>query len=263
MKSDLPHIGVFDSGVGGFGILSEIHKFIPSCRAHYIADQKYAPYGGMGKKELIKRCMEITNELLNVGVELVVVACNTATAVAINELRKNFDLPFVGVEPYINAPNRELGIDEKSRLVVLLTPLTAVSKKYLVLKNRLDPCGYIEQYTCRKLAMLVERGFSGGMDDGIVTRMREELFPLKNKGFTHCILGCTHYLLVRDFIEDYLELECISTGPHVAKRTLEIIQGTGIPMNATVQECFEYKSTLSGVWEKIGFDKVATTFGNL
>ena len=96
-------IGIFDSGIGGFSILKQIHELAPDLNVYYIADSSFAPYGNKSKPEVVARSTYITEQLLEFDLDLIVVACNTATGIAIDELRENFNIPFVGVEPFINA----------------------------------------------------------------------------------------------------------------------------------------------------------------
>jgi glutamate racemase len=94
-------IGVMDSGVGGISVLKHIHALLPHENLIYFADSKYAPYGSKTPEEIIARCMEIADFLLQKDIKALVVACNTATAAAIDELRETFDIPIIGMEPAV------------------------------------------------------------------------------------------------------------------------------------------------------------------
>ena len=94
-------IGIFDSGVGGTSIWKEIHNLLPNEFTIYLADSKNAPYGPKGKERIIKLCIKNTEFLLEKGCKLIVVACNTATTNAIDYLRANHNVPFIGIEPAI------------------------------------------------------------------------------------------------------------------------------------------------------------------
>src|SRR5690606_10938381 len=94
-------IGLFDSGVGGTSICKQIHTLLPNEDTIYLADSKNAPYGYNTKDEIIALSFKYTEFLLNRNAKLIVVACNTATTNAINELREKYDVPFIGIEPAI------------------------------------------------------------------------------------------------------------------------------------------------------------------
>ncbi len=118
-------IGVFDSGVGGLIILKEIMSLIPKAEYFYIADDLHVPYGTKGRDFIVERSKYCVDELREKGCELVVVACNTATASAIEDLRKTYAIPFVGIEPDLNFLSREKieGVESK-KIAVLTTILT-------------------------------------------------------------------------------------------------------------------------------------------
>ncbi|OFZ21382.1 MAG: glutamate racemase [Bdellovibrionales bacterium RIFOXYA1_FULL_36_14] len=251
MENKKIQIGMFDSGVGGLSILSEVHELIADLEVYYIADNAYCPYGEKSEAQLIDRAMEITDLLLKKDVQLITLACNTITAAAIKKLREKYSLPFVGVEPYLNAYNKEIEIKELSKLAVLTTKYTASSEKFWSLKNRLDPENKIFHATSDKLAMLIEDIFNTGFDHDKKILVMKELDPLKGLGFTHVILGCTHYPLINSFIENYLSVKCIAPGRHVALRIKDLLtnQLHYIPSKTCVPE-FWYCNTRSGTWIK-------------
>jgi len=242
---------MFDSGVGGLSILSEVHALMTDLEVYYIADNAFCPYGEKSEAQLIGRAIEITNLLLKKDVRLITLACNTITAAAIKKLRENFAVPFVGVEPYLNAYNKEIEIKELSSLAVLTTTYTASSEKFWSLKNRLDPENKIFHATSNKLAMLIEDIFHNGFDQDKQKLVECELDPLKGLGFTHVILGCTHYPLISTFIENYLSVKCIAPGKHVALRIKDLLtnQLHYIPTDSGLSD-FWFCNTLTGEWIK-------------
>jgi glutamate racemase len=94
-------IGIFDSGVGGISVLKHIHALLPHEHILYVADSLHAPYGNKTPEEITARCMILADFLISKNVKALVVACNTATAAAIDDLRETFDLPFIGMEPAV------------------------------------------------------------------------------------------------------------------------------------------------------------------
>ncbi len=216
-----PKIGLFDSGIGGFSVLSELFEVYPAGDYFYFSDDAHAPYGPKSDEYITERALLITKELISQGVRLIVVACNTATASSIDCLRKNYpDITFVGVEPYLNAYYK---IPDKGKMLVLTTESTGKSERFKRLKERLDPEGHIDHYPLKLLAKNVEtlyhdHSFEKEFDEQLAL----ELAPIKNQNYTHAILGCTHYPLVRKKIESVLNLLAVSPCRHVAMRVLEL-----------------------------------------
>ena len=246
-------VGLFDSGIGGFSILKDLMKLNPDMSFYYIADEAFLPYGEKSEEFIRERCKKVVEVLMEKKVDLVVVACNTATAFGIQSLRERFcDVPFVGVEPYLNIVNQ--GEEPSSRrLAALITPSTKISPRFLKLKKRVDPEGEISIFDCKNLANIVEEFYSKGNSRELEKKLRLELGPLKGLGFTHVILGCTHYPLVQSFIEKELDCQCISPGPYVAKRVKHLLEGLTLEEKEPITEntensTFQFLSTKSGAW---------------
>jgi len=222
LEKSHPIIGIFDSGVGGFSVLVELFKIFPEAEYYYYSDAAHAPYGPKSDEFITERAFVITKELLNKGADLIAVACNTATASSIDALRLNFpQIPFVGVEPYLNAYYKE---STPSKMAVLTTESTGKSERFKRLKERLDPKGLIDSYSLRYLARNVEDLYSGKMSvQEFDTQLESELLMLKNKQYTHVILGCTHYPLVKNKIESILSMKALSPCPYVASRVKEMV----------------------------------------
>ena len=253
-------IGLFDSGIGGFSILRDLLELNPGTSYYYIADEAFLPYGEKSEKFIRKRCESVVETLIEKEVDLIVVACNTATALGIQSLRERFcDIPFVGVEPYLNIVNqaealsREGDSSSPKRLAALITPSTKVSPRFMKLKKRVDPNGEVSIFDCKNLANIVEELYSKGGGRKLEERLSLELRPLKGLGFTHVILGCTHYPLVQSFIEKELDCQCISPGPYVAKRVKHLLDETALKLKeggveAPEASTFHFLSTKSGEW---------------
>ncbi len=151
----IPTIGVFDSGIGGFSILKELFKIIPAATYYYYSDEAHAPYGAKSDAYITDRCIAITQMLLDKGAEIIVVACNTATASSIEALRAYFkNVEFVGVEPYLNAYSKTPGTNNK--MVVLTTESTGNSERFKKLKTKLDPHQTIDHLSLKNLATMIE-----------------------------------------------------------------------------------------------------------
>ncbi|HAZ12658.1 MAG TPA: glutamate racemase [Bdellovibrionales bacterium] len=249
-------IGLYDSGIGGFSILREVHSLMPSVPLIYVADDANAPYGEKQPAFVQERARIIVDQLMGEKVAMVVVACNTATAVAIDFLRQNFSIPFVGVEPYLNVLNKwpELN-DDHHKTAVATTVLMGQSARFLELRRRLDPKNRSLYFTFPNLATLVEQEFYNPSPD-FEAKLELELAPLKGSGATHLILGCTHYPLVQNAIEKILKLKAISPCRPVANRCHEIYQSCGknMKMDGEATKTFRFFSTKQGVWKELSFD---------
>ncbi|MBY0412966.1 MAG: glutamate racemase, partial [Bdellovibrionales bacterium] len=242
-------IGVFDSGIGGFSVLAELLKAFPEAQYFYYSDDAHAPYGPKSDEYITDRSFNITDELLSKGAQMIVVACNTATAASIDSLRAQYpQMTFVGVEPYLNAYYKETG---PSKMVVLTTESTGKSERFKRLKERLDPKGFIAHESLKNLARMVESLYSDASYEKEFDRLLElELAPLKGKGFTHAILGCTHYPLVKDKIESILHLKALSPCPYVAQRVRELTvpdQKINLDNN---EDTFSFYSSSKNLWQK-------------
>lgn len=249
-------IGIFDSGIGGFSVLAELFKRMPEASYYYISDDANAPYGPRSDEFITERAIYITKELLAQGAELIVVACNTATAASIDQLREKFtSVPFVGVEPYLNA-YYQMPEGHEKKMMVLTTESTGKSERFKRLKERLDPHSQIDHYSLKNLARLIEefyhRPLTDRADDEIFEKifqknLEDELSFLKAKNYSYAILGCTHYPLVRDRIEALLHLKAISPCSHVAERVAGLTQIPGHHA-APAESFFHYLSTSNNLW---------------
>lgn len=224
MLTEKIRIGLFDSGIGGFSVLFELFKKIPQAEFYYVADSAYAPYGPKTDEEILQRSFEIVKKLKEKQVDLIVIACNTATAVSIDTLRKTDPtFTYVGVEPYLKSFQHLENVDVK-KMVVLTTISTGKSERFKRLKNKLDPEGNIAHIALPQLANFVEEGARHGFQTNLKLKVAEEIKAVKEQGFKHAILGCTHYPLVAKWIEELTHAEAVSPCPYVAKRVWDLLQ---------------------------------------
>ena len=244
-------IGLFDSGIGGFSVLGELFKVMPEADFYYISDDANAPYGPKSDEFITERSFRITESLIEKGVEIIVIACNTATAASIDELRAHFKtIPFVGVEPYLNAYYKMpegLSAAQK-KMMVLTTESTGRSERFKRLKERLDPESQIAHYGLKNLARLIEEFYYHPENSEAFKKdVESELAFLKDQGYAYAILGCTHYPFVRNQIESFLHLKTISPDAHVAKRVADLTHS--MPSESeTHSEFFHFLSTQNNQW---------------
>lgn len=182
-------IGVFDSGVGGFTVLRELRALLPAARLRYLADTAYAPYGSRSPEEIRARSFAISEHLIERGAGLVVIACNTATAHAIEALRARWpDLPFVGTEPGIKPA---VAATRNGRIGLLATPATAASARLRALIERHVGDHQVVVQGC---AGVVDHIEAGDLDSAALRALvGRHCEPLRAAGVDTALLGCTHY----------------------------------------------------------------------
>jgi glutamate racemase len=238
-------IGLFDSGIGGFSILHELFSVLPAAQYYYYSDDAFAPYGPKSDEEITKRAFLITETLLKQDVDLIVIACNTATASSIDELRVRFPkIPFVGVEPYLNAYYKMP--EGEKKVMVLTTESTGKSERFKRLKSRLDPDSNIDHYSLKNLARQIEYFYYHPHEGArFELEMSQELAFLKAKQYSHAILGCTHYPLIAERIEKTLQLKTISPCPYIASRVVALVKNNDTTTSAT----FYFYSSNNNQWE--------------
>lgn len=223
-KASVP-IGVFDSGVGGLSVLKHMRALLPAEDFLYVADSGYAPYGARSHEFIRERSVYIANFLIEKGIKALVVACNTATAAAVHELRERLTIPVIAMEPGIK-PAVEI---TKSKIVgVLATAGTLESARFFSLVNRY--AGDVEIVT-QPCAGLVERIEANDLNSAeTVNLLRGYLDPLLERGADVIVLGCTHYPFLRKQIEKNVreQIAIIDTGLAVAKELKRRLEQSGL-----------------------------------
>lgn len=212
-------IGVFDSGVGGISVLKHIHTLLPHENLLYVADSKYAPYGSRTPAEITARCFEIADFLIAQNAKALVVACNTATAAAIDAMRAKYDLPdfiipIIGMEPAVK-PAAEAS--KNGIIGVLATVGTLKSAQFAALLENYGRNVEVVTQACVGLVECVERGELDSQNT--LQLIQQYCKPLIDEGADTIVLGCTHYPFVRPLIEQVVgkDVALIDTGAAVAK----------------------------------------------
>ena len=223
-------IGIFDSGIGGLSVFREIRKVLPEQSYIYFSDNAHCPYGEKTREYIIERARTITRVLLEKGCEIIVVACNTATAAAISTLREEFPVKFIGMEPAIKpaAQATKTGV-----VGVLATAGTLKATKYIDTRARWAQNVHIVEHIGQGFVELVEKGITTGQE--AKSTVRTSLMPLLDAGADMIVLGCTHYPFLADTIkkvahEAYPErkIEIIDPAPAVARHLIEVMAEEGI-----------------------------------
>ena len=224
-------IGIFDSGIGGLSVFREIRKLLPEQGYIYYSDSAHCPYGEKSKEYIIDRARSITRRLMGMGAEIVVVACNTATAAAISTLRKEFPIKFIGMEPAIKPA---AALTKTGVVGVLATAGTLKAEKYLDTREKWAQSITVVEHTGEGFVELVEKGQTSGAEAEAV--VQNSLVPLLEAGADTIVLGCTHYPFLADTIKkvaaahgaDGNSFHLIDPAPAVARHLLEVMEAEGI-----------------------------------
>ncbi len=190
-------IGVFDSGIGGLTVAAALRELLPSERIFYVGDTARVPYGGKSAATIERYSLEISKMLLEEGAKLIVVACNTASALAVASLEAQLDVPVVGViRPGAAAA---VAATRSKRVGVIGTRATVQSKAYEKAIHALDPSVQVEAQACPLLVPLIEEGWmEDPVTDDVIARY---LDPMLRSGVDTLVLGCTHYPLLHAALE--------------------------------------------------------------
>jgi glutamate racemase len=193
-------IGVFDSGIGGLTVLHQILVVLPNENTVYLGDTARSPYGTKSVETVLRYSFENSEFLVDKGVKMVVVACNTSTAVALEKLQEKLAVPVVGViEP---GARRAIQTTKNKKIGVIGTEATIQSGAYTRRLKALDPAIEVYSRACPLFVPLVEEGWT---DNEVVDRTVEAyLGSLKQSGIDTLILGCTHYPLLKKAIGKFL-----------------------------------------------------------
>jgi glutamate racemase len=218
-------IGIFDSGIGGLSVWREIDRLLLQQATLYVADQAHVPYGPRSLQEVREFSEGVSRFLLSAGADVIVVACNTASAAALHNLRVTFpDVPFVGMEPAVKpaAQNTRSGV-----VGVIATQATFQGELFASLLERFASDVRVLTQACPGLVEAVENGALDTQEtQAILTAC---LLPLLQSGIDKLVLGCTHYPFLRPVIERIVgpEVEIIDPAPAVARQTGRVLVQRG------------------------------------
>jgi len=239
-------IGVFDSGAGGLTILSALRQELPYENYIYFGDTANCPYGTRSDTEIIELSIQACRFLIEQGVKLIVVACNTASQAALNSLRATFtSIRFVGVVPAVKPAARAT---KKGRIGIAATNQAT---KAIYLQQLIDEfAGGIQAYAvgCPELVTLVEQGEIDGL--AVEETVKQALQPIISEDVDVIVLGCTHFPALRPVIErvTYHKIHIIDSGTAVARRTHYVLDAEGLiqPTNSNEEHMGNLKVWCSG-----------------
>jgi glutamate racemase len=218
-------IGVFDSGVGGISVLKHIRALLPAEDLLYCADSDFAPYGNKPPEFIRERAIYLADFLIAQGAKALVVACNTATAAAIQTLRDRYSLPIIGMEPAV----KPAATATKTGVVgVLATSGTLKSAQFAALLGSYGRNITVVTEACHGLVECIERGeLATAETRDLLMRYLE---PLLQANADAIVLGCTHYPFVRPLIEEIVgqQITLIDTGAAVARQVQKRLGEVGL-----------------------------------
>ena len=209
-------IGFLDSGVGGLSVVKEVMKKLPNENILFIGDSARNPYGNRTKEEVIQYSRELSHFLLKKNIKMLVIACNTATAAALKVLQEELDIPVIGViEPGSQAAVQKT---KNNHVGVIGTVRTVESSEHLNQIKKLNPLANVDTLAVPKFVEIVENNdLTSNYARSVI---QTELKELKEMDIDTLILGCTHYPLLADLIQDYLGEEVNLIDPAIATTQL-------------------------------------------
>ena len=236
-------VGVFDSGVGGLSVWKEIVKILPNESVIYYADSANCPYGSKTEKEIIKLAVEIVEFLIEKDCKIIVVACNTATAAAIDFLRKKFKIPFIGMEPAV----KPASLKSKTKSIgVLATEGTFNGRLYQETSERFAKDVEVNIKVGDKLVDIVENGII--YEKSTKDYINQLIQPFIENNIDHLVLGCTHYPFLMPVLKDILpsNVVILDPAPAVARQTYNILEHKNLMNNNLPNVKYEFYTTGNG-----------------
>lgn len=255
-------IGVIDSGVGGLTVAKEVMRQLPNERIIYLGDTARCPYGPRTTKEVKKFTWELTSFLLEKNIKMLVIACNTATAAALDDIRRELKIPVLGV---INPGARAAIKSTRNYHVgVIGTIGTVKSGAYETALKSLNSRLSVKSLACPKFVPLVESGeIKGPLAEKIVD---ESLKPMLSENLDTLILGCTHYPLLEPLVKKVMgdEVNVISSGDETAREISAILQYNGLLETSEVEPEHEFYTTGStAIFTKIASEWLGFPISNV
>jgi glutamate racemase len=215
-------IGVFDSGIGGLTVVNALQRLLPDERIHYLGDTARVPYGGKSAATVERYSLEITSMLLEEDCKAIVVACNTASALALATLEKKLPVPVIGVI----RPGAEAAVaaTRTRHIGVIGTRATIRSGAYERAIRALDPTVKVTARACPMFVPLIEEGWlEGEITNRVVQRYLE---PMVRDGVDTLVLGCTHYPLLRGAIAKFLgdNVQLVDSAENCARAVMQLLR---------------------------------------
>lgn len=227
-------IGVFDSGLGGLTAVRVLRKILPGEKIVYFGDTGRVPYGTRSDEIITKYALDDMNFLSTYGVKAVLVACGTVSSVALDTLKESFDIPVMGVVK--SACEKACALTKNKKIALLATPATVKNKAYEKECGNIDASVSVTGVGCPMFVPLVENGYVG--NDCTVTKLIADEYLMKLREFSPdvIILGCTHYPLIKNLIEERANeiignVSIVDSGEEAAIAMKKFIEASGLSSN--------------------------------
>ncbi len=217
-------IGVFDSGVGGLTVLRELYRQLPNESILYFADTARLPYGTRSSREIVQFCFEILSWMVQQDVKMVVLACNTSDALALDALRREFNLPILG----LILPGARAAVQQGRRIGVIATPATAASNAYRRAILEVEATAQVWQVGCPEFVPLVEQNRL--YDPYTAEVAGQYLAPLLQQRIDTLVYGCTHYPHLSPVLREILppHVKLVDPAEHVVSAAAQELDLIGL-----------------------------------
>jgi len=221
-------VGIFDSGIGGLTVMKAIIEELPDENIIYLGDTARVPYGTRSSETVKRYSFENTEFLISRDIKVLVVACNTSSAVSLEILRQRFPIPIIGVvEPGAKAAIRET---KTKKIGVIGTEATIKSNSYVKAIHSIDSSVQVIGKACPLFVPLVEEGWHDG--DVVYLVAEKYLSDFKNSGVDVLILGCTHYPVLKDVIQDIVPVTLIDSAIETARELKRVLKENNLLNNS-------------------------------
>ncbi len=215
-------LGMFDSGIGGLTVLKEVKKYLPHEHIVYLGDTARVPYGNRSPRTVTRYSLENARFLLGKGIKMLIIACNTSSAVALPALKKSLPIPVIGV---IDPPAREAVRRTRTKKIgVIGTRATVNSQAYVKAIGKLDPSVQVFSTACPLFVPVVEEGLEHDEVARIV--VRKYLKEFTRSGIDVLVMGCTHYPILEQQIRELLGdgVYIVNTGRETAAEVQRMLE---------------------------------------
>lgn len=222
-------IGIFDSGVGGLTVMKEVLRELPHEDIVYLGDTARVPYGGRSPETIIKYSIENAEFLVSKGIKLLIVACNTSSAVSLDVLSERIPIPVIGV---VNPGARAAALRTKHKSIAVIgTETTIRSRSYNKAIRAIDSSIEVTGIPCPLFVPLIEEGWVEG--EVVTLVVRKYLSSLTQSGADALVLGCTHYPMIKDIIAGVVDMPLIDSAIETAREARQILEEKGMLCNGS------------------------------
>lgn len=226
-------IGIFDSGIGGMTLLHQAMVLLPHEKYIFYADTDHVPYGTKSREQVVSYVDEVMRFLVVHGCKAVVIACNTATAVAAEAMRRKYTMPIIGIEPAVKPAVAE---SHGKRVLVVATPLTVHEEKLINLVSRVDCSHQVDLLPLPRLVEFAERGEF--VSDEVTAYLTAQLSGFDLLQYSELVLGCTHFNFFKDSFRRILpaQVQMIDGSEGTIKQLARVLEARGELVTQTFPE---------------------------